>query len=430
MTERFHSELTGDDLHDNKPHALNSHTDVDTTGKTDGDALVWDSGAGEWVAGAVAGGVSSVDGETGAVDLSGDYAPLGHTHNGLAPTGGASGQILKKNSGTNYDYSWAADEAGTGGSSDLEGLSDVDLTSPATRDGLFYDGSNFVNQKDPAHFVAPVSKSATFTASLAEHAYLCNASGGAFTANLPTAVGNAGKEFVFKKTDSSANAITLDPNGSETINGDATVLLENQHETAIVYSDGSGWHISAQPYRASGNAGGSVPAGGSTGQVLKKDTGTNYDYSWQDDATGGSSGYRTLVELGSDVSNSTATYADITGLSFPVSSGQTYRFYALILYSTNATGTGAAFSVNGPAASMIAFHANFNGTTAITQTVRYYDAYDGGTFATATASATANIAEIRGIVKPSSSGTVAMRFSSDAAAATVTVRAGSTVEYW
>lgn len=37
-----------------------------------------------------------------------------HTHSGLAPTGGSTGQVLKKNSATNYDYGWAAD-ADSGG---------------------------------------------------------------------------------------------------------------------------------------------------------------------------------------------------------------------------------------------------------------------------------------------------------------------------
>src|SRR5690606_27701884 len=30
-----------------------------------------------------------------------------------------------------------------------------------------------------------------------------------------------------------------------------------------------------------------VPSGGTTGQVLKKDTNTDFDYSWQDEETGG-----------------------------------------------------------------------------------------------------------------------------------------------
>ena len=47
---------------------------------------------------------------------------LSGTGVGLVPAGGSSGQVLKKNSGTDYDYSWAADATGGGGG----GLSDAD----------------------------------------------------------------------------------------------------------------------------------------------------------------------------------------------------------------------------------------------------------------------------------------------------------------
>ena len=43
------------------------------------------------------------------------YAALGHTHSGLAPTGGTTGQVLKKIDNTNYNYSWQADATGAGG---------------------------------------------------------------------------------------------------------------------------------------------------------------------------------------------------------------------------------------------------------------------------------------------------------------------------
>ena len=39
----------------------------------------------------------------------------GHTHSGLAPAGGTAGQVLKKISATDYDYSWQADNTGGGG---------------------------------------------------------------------------------------------------------------------------------------------------------------------------------------------------------------------------------------------------------------------------------------------------------------------------
>jgi hypothetical protein len=53
-----------------------------------------------------------------ALSASGAFAAAGHSHSGLAPVGGAIGFVLKKNSATDYDYSWAADATGGGGVSD------------------------------------------------------------------------------------------------------------------------------------------------------------------------------------------------------------------------------------------------------------------------------------------------------------------------
>lgn len=165
---------------------------------------------------------------------------------------------------------------GGGGSADLEGLSDVDLTSPAIRQGLFHDGSNFVNQMSPGQYVASVSKTATFTATLAEHAYNVSASGGAVTANLPTAVGCAGKQFVVKKTDSSANAVTLDPNSSETVDGGSTWVLSYQNHSIVVESDGANWQIvAAGPLRALDELPGLVITSPATDDVIKYD-GSNF----------------------------------------------------------------------------------------------------------------------------------------------------------
>jgi hypothetical protein len=55
------------------------------------------------------------------------YSQLSHSHSGLAPAGGSANQVLKKDTGTDYDYSWQ-DEAG-GGVTDhgaLTGLADDD----------------------------------------------------------------------------------------------------------------------------------------------------------------------------------------------------------------------------------------------------------------------------------------------------------------
>lgn len=36
-----------------------------------------------------------------------------HTHSGLAPNGGTTGQVLKKNTNSDYDYAWQADSTGS-----------------------------------------------------------------------------------------------------------------------------------------------------------------------------------------------------------------------------------------------------------------------------------------------------------------------------
>ena len=64
------------------------------------------------------------------------FATSGHTHSGLAPTAGTTGQVLKKNSNTNYDYSWATDETGAGGALSLTEV-EKDLGSAPVTSGSF-----------------------------------------------------------------------------------------------------------------------------------------------------------------------------------------------------------------------------------------------------------------------------------------------------
>src|SRR4030067_109377 len=85
------------------------------------------------------------------------------------------------------------------------------------------------------------SVTADYTATLNDDAILANATAGAVTVSLPTAVGNTGKKFVIKKIDSSAHTVTVDPNGSETIDGQATAGILAQDNAIICQSDGGNW---------------------------------------------------------------------------------------------------------------------------------------------------------------------------------------------
>lgn len=115
---------------------------------------------------------------------------------------------------------------------------------------IFHDGSipeNYINVGGVRtafgeHFVAIVTKTTTYVVTLLDHVILCNASGGAFTVTLPTAA--SGKiVYHIKKIDSSSNAVTVDGNGSETIDDELIKIISIQHNSMMVVSDLSNWHI-------------------------------------------------------------------------------------------------------------------------------------------------------------------------------------------
>lgn len=85
--------------------------------------------------------------------------------------------------------------------------------------------------------------SANTTLSDVHYAVTVDASGGAKTITLPTAVGITGRMYVIKKIDSSSNAVTVDANGSQTIDGALTVDLASQYEAMTIISDGANWLI-------------------------------------------------------------------------------------------------------------------------------------------------------------------------------------------
>lgn len=87
------------------------------------------------------------------------------------------------------------------------------------------------------------TKTATFTANKSGFTYDCDATSGAFTANLPAASTCTGDVYVFVKIDSTGNAVTVDGNGPEPINGTTTYELVSQWGSVMIQSIGSGWRI-------------------------------------------------------------------------------------------------------------------------------------------------------------------------------------------
>lgn len=93
-------------------------------------------------------------------------------------------------------------------------------------------------------FLTVVAKTATYAILDQDEVVLCNATGGAFAATLPTAVGRAGRSFLVKRTNSGGNAVTIASAGG-TIDGAASVSLASQYAFRRVASDGTNWHVVA-----------------------------------------------------------------------------------------------------------------------------------------------------------------------------------------
>lgn len=76
--------------------------------------------------------------------------------------------------------------------------------------------------------------------------YPFDTTAGSLVATLPLASSYLGKKYVIKKTDSSANTVTITASGSDLIDGTATKVLSTQYAELEIASDGvSKWHIFA-----------------------------------------------------------------------------------------------------------------------------------------------------------------------------------------
>lgn len=107
-------------------------------------------------------------------------------------------------------------------------------------DGIISFGG--VGRVTPHYSSETQNASATFTVS--KTYTRCNATTtGAMTATLPTASGITGRVFIVKKIDSSGNAVTLDADGSETIDGAGTYALTAQWNSVTIISNGTNWEI-------------------------------------------------------------------------------------------------------------------------------------------------------------------------------------------
>ena len=101
---------------------------------------------------------------------------------------------------------------------------------------VFQNAFTATSEQAPVESYREVTSSETLTTTDA----IVNCTSGTFTLGLPTAAGIQGRKLTIKN--SGAGTITVDPDGAETIDGNATINLTPNQFGQIV-SDGTNWII-------------------------------------------------------------------------------------------------------------------------------------------------------------------------------------------
>jgi hypothetical protein len=139
-----------------------------------------------------------------------------------------------------------------------------------------------------------------------------------------------------------------------------------------------------------------------------------------------------VIIMTADVSNSTTSFADVTGLTCPLLANKRYVVTAFLHIISAATTTGVQIGYNiGAAPSLAQFSALevvTNSATAAALSSGAQTARDTAVIVQTTGPAAIGPAIMSGVIQPSADGTFAIRLVSEVAASAVTVKAGSYLE--
>lgn len=94
------------------------------------------------------------------------------------------------------------------------------------------------------YFYTTRTVTSNYSALTSDYYILCNCLGGSITISLPSASSFVGNVYVVKKIDSTSNIVTIDPSGSQTIDGQLTQTIGYQNTAVNITSDGSNYWLS------------------------------------------------------------------------------------------------------------------------------------------------------------------------------------------
>lgn len=117
-------------------------------------------------------------------------------------------------------------------------------------------------------FIETTPKTGNYTLSSSDRIILVDATSGAISIFVPAASGNQGIVWTVKKVDSSGNAVTIDPDASETIDGASTFALTEANQSISFTSDGTNIIILSEKQDDDTGGGAVDSVNGQTGVVV------------------------------------------------------------------------------------------------------------------------------------------------------------------
>lgn len=131
----------------------------------------------------------------------------------------------------------------------------------------------------------------------------------------------------------------------------------------------------------------------------------------------------------SNVTTTVVAYADVTGLQFAMTAGETYWFKFYIAATTNSATRGFRYAVNSSATASYLSYMRMWAANANTNAFYISKDYDSAEAASTTSVAAGSMVTMEGIITASTSGNLIARFGASIASNTMTARAGSVVFY-
>ena len=130
--------------------------------------------------------------------------------------------------------------------------------------------------------------------------------------------------------------------------------------------------------------------------------------------------------LTSDVTSTSTSLADVTGLPVTISATGTYKFEWVGFFTGSATTEGLTLAMNGPSSSLIAYSVGYGATVSYINAYATYSAWDTGPTASQSGGATPREFRVTGIFTATGTGTIAPRFAAETGGAnSATIKAGA-----